>query len=70
VILKTTKVCEDSPLLCTANTARLTMFGTLHLASQDKEAMFIERPHGSSNLEKNSACNRCRAKKVFSLSVS
>ncbi|KAL2859547.1 hypothetical protein BJX68DRAFT_261974 [Aspergillus pseudodeflectus] len=40
------------------------MFGTLHLASQDKEAMFIERPHGSSNLEKNSACNRCRAKKV------
>ncbi|KAL4933791.1 Zn(II)2Cys6 transcription factor domain-containing protein [Aspergillus undulatus] len=40
------------------------MFGTLHWNSQDQEAKFVERPHGSSNLEKNSACDRCRAKKV------
>ncbi|KAL8772496.1 MAG: hypothetical protein Q9194_004601 [Teloschistes cf. exilis] len=39
------------------------MFGTLHLNSQTKEAEFIERPHGASDPEKNSACNRCRAKK-------
>ncbi|KAL2830449.1 hypothetical protein BDW59DRAFT_158359 [Aspergillus cavernicola] len=40
------------------------MFGTLHWNSQDQEAKFIERPHGSSNLEKSAACDRCRAKKV------
>jgi hypothetical protein len=52
-------------LLGVTNTAHHTMFGTLHLTSQDKEAKFIERPHGSSNVEKNTACNRCRATKVL-----
>ncbi|KAF7126041.1 hypothetical protein CNMCM5793_002400 [Aspergillus hiratsukae] len=40
------------------------MFGTLHWNPHSKEAEFIERPHGSSNLEKNPACDRCRARKV------
>lgn len=41
------------------------MFGTLHWKSHTKEAEFVERPHGSSVPEKNSACDRCRAKKVM-----
>ncbi|KAJ9256025.1 transcriptional regulator family: Fungal Specific TF [Paecilomyces variotii] len=40
------------------------MFGTLHWSPHGKEAEFIERPHGSSNLERNPACDRCRARKV------
>ncbi|KAL9609844.1 MAG: hypothetical protein Q9167_005411 [Letrouitia subvulpina] len=39
------------------------MFGTLHCKSHT-EVEFVERPHGSSDLEKNSACDRCKAKKV------
>lgn len=42
------------------------MFGTLHWNSHTKEAEFVERPHGSSNPEMHSACDRCRAKKVMS----
>ncbi|GIK02314.1 hypothetical protein Aspvir_006363 [Aspergillus viridinutans] len=40
------------------------MFGTLHWNPHSKEAEFIEWPHGSSNPEKNPACDRCRARKV------
>ena len=42
------------------------MFGTLHCKSYTKEAEFVERPHGSLDPEKTSACDRCRAKKVIS----
>ena len=40
------------------------MFGTLHWNPHNKEPEFVERLHGSSNPEKYSACDRCRAKKV------
>lgn len=42
------------------------MFGTLHWNSQDKEVEFVKRSHGSSNLERNTACDICRTKKVIS----
>lgn len=42
------------------------MFGTLQWKSHTKEPEFVERLHGSLDLEKNSACDRCRAKKVMS----
>ena len=40
------------------------MFGTLHWNPRTEEVEFVERPQGSSDPEKNSACDRCRAKKV------
>ncbi|EER24919.1 Fungal Zn binuclear cluster domain containing protein [Coccidioides posadasii C735 delta SOWgp] len=40
------------------------MFGTLHWNSHNNEVEFVERPHGSSNLERTLVCDRCRAKKV------
>ncbi|GIJ84477.1 hypothetical protein Asppvi_003324 [Aspergillus pseudoviridinutans] len=40
------------------------MFGTLHWNPHSKETEFIEWPHGSSNPEKNPACDQCRARKV------
>ncbi|KAI3326692.1 fungal Zn binuclear cluster domain-containing protein [Xylariaceae sp. AK1471] len=40
------------------------MFGTLHCNRQTNDVEFVERPNGSSKLEKHSACDRCRAKKV------
>jgi hypothetical protein len=41
------------------------MFGTLYWDSPTKEAEFVERPYGSLNPGMNSACDRCRAKKVI-----
>lgn len=52
-----------------AQRIRFIMFGTLHWNSHNKEVEFVKRPHGSSNLEKNSACDRCRAKKCRSGAV-
>ena len=41
------------------------MFGTLHWNAPSQETDYVPRQHGSSNLEKHSACDRCRAKKVL-----
>ncbi|KAI3319151.1 HET-domain-containing protein [Xylariaceae sp. AK1471] len=40
------------------------MFGTLHCNRQTNDVEFVERPDGLSKLEKHTACDRCRAKKV------
>ena len=45
------------------------MLGVLHWEpnnGEPKEAMFVEKPHGSCNVEKSPACSRCRARKVMS----